>query len=81
MQRVHKLRQFISHSIPWIPATLWCESHVNIPIWCSTFLYWIWGWENSDILEIVDGIANTKASVAPWGYRDRLGKLWASGED
>ena len=43
-QRVQKLGQFVTHSIPWIAAKLWCESHVNIQIWCSTFLDMIWGW-------------------------------------
>ena len=43
-QRVHKLRQFVTHSIPWIDAKLWCESHINIPIWCRKFIDIIWGW-------------------------------------
>ena len=78
-QRIQKLRQFISHPIPWIVAKLWCESHVNIPIWCSTFLDLIWGY---DILEtLAYGTTKTKASVAPWGYRARLRKLWATGEN
>ena len=35
-QRVQKLRQFVTHSIPWIDEKMWCESHVILPIWCST---------------------------------------------
>ena len=28
----------------WITTKLWCKSHVNIPIWCNTCIYLIWGW-------------------------------------
>ena len=81
-QRVQKLRQLVTHSIHWITANLWRESHVNIPIWCSTCVDMIWGWSNYNISEILEyGTARTKASVAAWGYRARLGKLWATGEN
>ena len=30
---------------------------------------------------MIYGTKKAKASVTPWGYRDRLGKLWATGEN
>ena len=81
-QRVQKLRQFISHPIPWIAAKLWCESHVILQIWCSTFTDMIWCWKYYDISEILSyGTENTKSIVSPWGYGARVGKVWANGEN
>ena len=80
-QKVQKLRQFISHPISWITAKLWCESHNLLPIWCITFPYMIWSLKYYHISgTLAYGAAKTKASVTPWGYRARLGKIWATGK-
>ena len=37
---------------------------------------------DSDISEILSyGKTNTKDSVSPWGYRSRIEKVWATGEN
>ena len=81
-QRVQKLRQSVTQSVPCIVEKLWCGSHIILPIWCSTFPNMVWGWKDFDISEILSyGTTSTNASVTPWGYGDRLGKVLATGEN
>ena len=78
-QRVKKLRQSVTKSIPCIAAKLWCGSHIFLPIWCSTLPDLIWGWKDSGISWILSyGTKNTKGLVYPWGYSARVGKGWAT---